>query len=175
MLETRRGIGVFVKEFSFEPLLDNLAYGLRRRAARHRGDHRRSADARDGHDRPGDRADRRRTISPICARCTNAMRQRAERSESFAEEDRAVPPTAVPLPEQPDADRLIEVFWPAFYKAADFANSATRPDADLARPSTRSSRPSRQAMSTRPASGSTNTMRGITEVIAEQQKQSTQR
>ncbi|TIT84305.1 MAG: FadR family transcriptional regulator, partial [Mesorhizobium sp.] len=28
ILETRRGIGVFVKEFSFKPLLDNLAYGL---------------------------------------------------------------------------------------------------------------------------------------------------
>ena len=28
ILETRRGIGVFVKEFSFQPLLDNLAYGL---------------------------------------------------------------------------------------------------------------------------------------------------
>jgi len=28
ILETRRGIGVFVKAFSFEPLLANLAYGL---------------------------------------------------------------------------------------------------------------------------------------------------
>ena len=28
VLETRRGVGVFVKEFSFQPLLDNLAYGL---------------------------------------------------------------------------------------------------------------------------------------------------
>ena len=28
VLETRRGIGVFVKAFSFQPLLDNLAYGL---------------------------------------------------------------------------------------------------------------------------------------------------
>ena len=28
ILETRRGVGVFVKEFSFQPLLDNLAYGL---------------------------------------------------------------------------------------------------------------------------------------------------
>lgn len=28
VLETRRGVGIFVKAFSFEPLLDNLAYGL---------------------------------------------------------------------------------------------------------------------------------------------------
>ncbi len=28
VLESRRGIGIFVKAFSFEPLLDNLAYGL---------------------------------------------------------------------------------------------------------------------------------------------------
>ena len=28
VLETRRGIGVFVKAFSFQPLLENLAYGL---------------------------------------------------------------------------------------------------------------------------------------------------
>ncbi|SPU70137.1 GntR family transcriptional regulator [Brucella neotomae] len=28
VLESRRGIGVFVKAFSFEPLLENLAYGL---------------------------------------------------------------------------------------------------------------------------------------------------
>src|ERR671912_516559 len=29
ILETRRGIGVFVKAFSFDPLLEHLAYGLR--------------------------------------------------------------------------------------------------------------------------------------------------
>ncbi|MGO8190074.1 hypothetical protein AB9F38_35780, partial [Rhizobium leguminosarum] len=28
VLETRRGVGIFVNAFSFEPLLDNLAYGL---------------------------------------------------------------------------------------------------------------------------------------------------
>src|SRR4051812_18768296 len=28
VLESRRGVGIFVKAFSFEPLLDNLAYGL---------------------------------------------------------------------------------------------------------------------------------------------------
>ena len=28
ILEMRRGVGVFVKAFSFEPLLANLAYGL---------------------------------------------------------------------------------------------------------------------------------------------------
>ena len=30
VLEMRRGVGVFVKAFSFEPLLENLTYGLGR-------------------------------------------------------------------------------------------------------------------------------------------------
>jgi DNA-binding FadR family transcriptional regulator len=123
VLETRRGIGVFVKAFSFEPLLENLAYGL--------GDAlkqiaevieiRRALEVgligktieRIG---PEDIAELRATVE--------AMRVHAERGESFPDEDREFHRLLFRCQGNEVLLRLIEVFWLAFYKASDFVNLA---------------------------------------------------
>ena len=89
MLETRRGIGVFVREFSLDALIDNLPYGLGR------------------------------SLRDI----TSAMRQRAERGESFVDEDRRFHGTLFRCLDNRMLIRLIEVFWLAFDRAADFFNT----------------------------------------------------
>jgi DNA-binding FadR family transcriptional regulator len=121
ILETRRGVGVFVKEFSFQPLLDNLAYGLQ-------------ASLRDVEEL---REIRRvletglidKTIAMISQEeiaalraVTERMRQRAERSESFAEEDQLFHQLLFRCQNNKMLSALIDIFWTAFYKASDFAN-----------------------------------------------------
>lgn len=121
ILESRRGVGVFVKAFSFEPLLDNLAYGL------------------------GQALQQieeviviRRTlevglIEKTVANATpeliqelrdvlEAMRHRAENGESFPDEDRLFHHLLFSCQENEVLLRLLEVFWLAFYKASDFVN-----------------------------------------------------
>lgn len=120
VLETRRGVGVFVRAFSFEPLLDNLAYGL--------GDAlmeveevivvRRiletglvgEAMAALG---PDDIAELRRLL--------DAMRRRAERGEAFPDEDRAFHRRLFGALGNALVGRLLDVFWIAFHKASGFA------------------------------------------------------
>jgi len=121
VLESRRGVGVFVKAFSFEPLLDNLAYGLggalqqieeviiirrtlevgliEKTLASIRPDHIR--ELRDVLDK---------------------MRERAEKGESFPDEDRLFHQLLFRSQENEILLRLLEVFWLAFYKASDFVN-----------------------------------------------------
>lgn len=121
VVESRRGIGVFVKAFSFEPLLENLAYGL--------GDAlkqieevitiRRTLEvglidrtlALIGKD---DIAELRETL--------DKMKALAERGESFPEEDRHFHHLLFRCQDNEVLSRLIEVFWLAFYKASDFVN-----------------------------------------------------
>jgi DNA-binding FadR family transcriptional regulator len=121
VLETRRGIGVFVKKFSFEPLLENLAYGLGS-ALKHIEeviDIRRALEVGlidrtmklIGRD---DIAELRRTL--------DGMRRRAERGESFPEEDRHFHHLLFRCQNNEVLSRLLEVFWIAFYKASDFVN-----------------------------------------------------
>lgn len=121
ILESRRGIGVFVKAFSFEPLLDNLAYGL------------------------GQALQQieeviiiRRTLEVGLIEKTLAcatpehiqelrdvlekMRIRAEKGESFPDEDRLFHQLLFRCQENEILLRLLEVFWLAFYKASDFVN-----------------------------------------------------
>jgi DNA-binding FadR family transcriptional regulator len=121
ILETRRGVGVFVKEFSFQPLLDNLAYGLQ-------------ASLRDVEEL---REIRRvletglidKTIAMISEEevaalraVTERMRERAERNESFAQEDQLFHQLLFRCQNNNMLSALIDIFWTAFYKASDFAN-----------------------------------------------------
>jgi len=121
ILETRRGIGVFVKAFSFQPLLDNLAYGMQ-------------ASLRDVEELrvircvletglidktiemigPEDLAELQAT--------TDKMRERAERGQSFAEHDQHFHQLLFRCQNNQMLSALIDIFWMAFYKASDFAN-----------------------------------------------------
>lgn len=121
VLETRRGVGVFVKAFSFQPLLDNLAYGLQ-------------ASLRDVEEL---REIRRvletglidKTVAMIgeediaaLRRVTERMREKAERNESFAEEDQRFHQLLFRCQDNKTLSALIDVFWTAFYKTSGFAN-----------------------------------------------------
>ncbi|MEW9306605.1 MULTISPECIES: FadR/GntR family transcriptional regulator [Labrys] len=123
ILETRRGIGVFVKAFSFAPLLDNLAYGLggALREVEEVLEIRRVLEvgliaktvALIGED---DIEELRHTVEQ--------MRQAAERNQSFAAEDQRFHNLLFRCQDNRMLTSLIDVFWLAFYKASDFVNLA---------------------------------------------------
>jgi DNA-binding FadR family transcriptional regulator len=123
VLETRRGIGIFVREFSFQPLLDNLAYGLQ-------------SSLRDVEELreirlvletgliektiamiSGDDLDALRIV-------TERMREHAERNEIFAKEDQKFHQLLFRCQNNKMLSALLDIFWTAFYKASDFANLA---------------------------------------------------
>lgn len=121
VLETRRGIGVFVKEFSFQPLLDNLAYGL--------GDTLRDVQELLEIRRVLETGLIERTVMEIADQdlvelrlLTNKMRVSAERGESFPQEDRDFHQLLFRCQNNRMLTRLIDVFWQAFYKASGFAS-----------------------------------------------------
>ncbi|MDQ0471700.1 FadR/GntR family transcriptional regulator [Labrys wisconsinensis] len=119
IIETRRGIGVFVRDFSFDPLLDHLPYGLGR-------------ELRD----VGDVLQIRCTLEfGLIADCVtaigeadlaalrltlDAMRAKAERGEAFPEEDQQFHRLLFRCLGNRVLDRLIEIFWVAFHKASGF-------------------------------------------------------
>ena len=121
VLETRRGIGVFVKEFSFQPLLDNLSYGLI--------DGLRDIEELREIRRVLETGLIGKTIDLISPEdiaelrgVTERMRAKAERNASFAEEDQQFHELLFRCQKNRMLTGLIEVFWRAFYKASDFAN-----------------------------------------------------
>jgi DNA-binding FadR family transcriptional regulator len=121
VLETRRGIGIFVKAFSFQPLLDNLAYGLQ--------DSLRDVDELRDIRRVLETGLIDRTIALIGAAdiaalrdVTERMRQRAERNESFAAEDQEFHQLLFRCQNNKMLSALIDIFWSAFYKASGFAD-----------------------------------------------------
>ncbi|MBB3443907.1 FadR family transcriptional regulator (plasmid) [Sinorhizobium sp. B11] len=121
VLETRRGVGIFVKAFSFEPLLDNLAYGL--------GGALRQIEEVIEIRRTLEVGLIGKTIEMIGAedlaelRATvNRMRVHAERGETFAEDDQLFHRLLFRCQDNETLVRLIDVFWLAFYKASDFVN-----------------------------------------------------
>ena len=123
ILETRRGIGVFVKAFSFEPLLANLAYGL--------GGALREVEEVLEIRRVLEVGLIGKTIRLIGAEdlaelkdTVERMRRRAERNESFAEEDQQFHTLLFRCQNNRMLTSLIDVFWMAFYKASDFVNLA---------------------------------------------------
>jgi DNA-binding FadR family transcriptional regulator len=121
ILQTRRGIGVFVKEFSFKPLLDNLAYGLQ-------------ASLRDIEELRQIRQVLEtglidKTIEMISAediaelrRVTERMRRRAESNESFAEEDQQFHRLLFRCQNNQMLSALIDIFWTAYNKVSGFAD-----------------------------------------------------
>ncbi len=121
VVETRRGVGVFVKAFSFEPLLDNLAYGL--------GSALKQIEEVIVIRRTLEVGLIENTLARITSRdvqelrdVLDKMRERAERGESFPEEDRLFHQLLFRCQENEVLLRLLEVFWLAFYKASDYVN-----------------------------------------------------
>lgn len=124
VLEARRGVGIFVKAFSFEPLLDNLAYGLggALRQVEELIEIRRVLEA-------GmigkslaiisdeDIAELRATV--------DRMGAHAKRGETFADEDQQFHALLFRCQNNETFTRLIDIFWLAFYKASDFVNLDT--------------------------------------------------
>ncbi|MCC6455515.1 MAG: FadR family transcriptional regulator [Caldilineaceae bacterium] len=116
VLETRRGSGIFVRDFSFEPLLDNLHYGLLFNL-----------------DDLGELLEVRRVLEigmieqviPIITPAqlddlraiVEQMRVRAERDEPFPEEDRLFHQTLFQKLGNRTLLRLLDIFWLAFHKA----------------------------------------------------------
>ncbi|MDL2401929.1 FadR/GntR family transcriptional regulator [Rhizobium mayense] len=121
VLETRRGVGIFVKAFSFEPLLDNLAYGL--------GGALRQIEEVLEIRRTLEVGLIGKTIEMIGEEditelrdTVNRMRVHAERGEAFAEDDQLFHRLLFRCQHNETLVRLIDVFWLAFYKASDFVN-----------------------------------------------------
>jgi DNA-binding FadR family transcriptional regulator len=121
ILETRRGVGIFVSDFSFAPLLDNLAFGLRG-----------SLDDID------DLLEIRRVLEEgliakavslsgekdveALRRVTAAMRAKAEKGLPFSEEDQEFHQLLLRPAGNRMLTRLNDVFWQAFYKVSDFVS-----------------------------------------------------
>lgn len=124
VLEARRGVGIFVKAFSFEPLLDNLAYGLggALRQVEELIEIRRVLEAGMigktlAMISDDDIAELRATV--------DRMGAHARRGESFADEDQLFHALLFRCQNNETFTRLIDIFWLAFYKASDFVNLDT--------------------------------------------------
>ncbi|MBL8699726.1 MAG: FadR family transcriptional regulator [Alphaproteobacteria bacterium] len=122
MLETRRGIGVFVRHFSLDALIDNLPYALGQslRDIEEIIEIRRTLEVA-----MVERAIERISAEDIAAlRATlDAMRRKAERGESFAEADQAFHRLLFRGLGNRMLSRMIEVFWLAFRRAAEFIDT----------------------------------------------------
>ncbi len=118
IVESRRGVGVFVRAFSFAPLLDNLAFGIRD-ALREIGEVLEIRRALEG-------ALIERTVGKIGADdiaelhvILDRMRGCAERGESFGSEDQAFHRVLFRCCGNETLIKLLDVFWLAFFKASD--------------------------------------------------------
>lgn len=121
ILEVRRGIGVFVKEFSFQPLLDNLAYGLQ--------DVLRDVDELRIVRSVLETGLIGKTIEIISEAelaelysVTDQMKERALANESIAEEDQRFHQLLFACQKNRVLSELIDIFWVAFTKASNFNN-----------------------------------------------------
>ncbi|TYB81101.1 FadR family transcriptional regulator [Maritimibacter fusiformis] len=119
ILETRRGIGVFVKEFSFAPLLDNLAFGMRdslRDVGELREIRRVLETGLIGQTIEVIGDDDIAALRDVTAR----MKARAEKHESFAAEDQEFHQLLFRCQNNRMLNALIDIFWSAFAKASQF-------------------------------------------------------
>jgi DNA-binding FadR family transcriptional regulator len=117
ILEVRRGVGVFVRDFSLAPLLDHLSFGLDLRDVAGILQVRRTLET-------GLLA---RAVAAIgtddleaLARTVQSMETLAARGETFAAEDRAFHTQLFRCLNNRVLVRLIDVFWIAFDKASGF-------------------------------------------------------
>ncbi|SDU78107.1 FadR/GntR family transcriptional regulator [Jiangella alkaliphila] len=117
VLETRRGSGVYIKDFSFTPLLDNLPYGLMqgRRALSELVALRKALEA-------GMIADAMHAITPervAALRVVLAdMGERAGRGENFADQDREFHRLLFADLGNEMLLQLFDLFWQAYHRAA---------------------------------------------------------
>ena len=118
VLETRRGSGVFVQEFSFEPLLNNLPYGLMQdlRGLAELLDIRRVLEL--GMIESAMTATSQEQLGALRG-VLERMRSLAERGRSFPEEDREFHRLLFLNLENQMLLKLLDVFWLAFRKASD--------------------------------------------------------
>ena len=128
VLETRRGSGVFVRDFSFEPLLRHLPYGLmqNRRALRELLALRKTLEA-------GLIADALPVISDASIAALRevleAMRERAEQGERFPDLDREFHRLLFADLGNEMLLQLFDLFWQAFHRAAPPDRGRTPADA----------------------------------------------
>lgn len=121
VLETRRGTGLFVQNFSLEPLVANLQYGLLQ-DLRELSDLWRVRQVLEN----GMIAE---VISSISAQqlekirqTVNRMRQRAEKEEPFAEEDREFHWQLFESLDNQIFLKILDIFWLTFNQAAQHTN-----------------------------------------------------
>jgi len=117
ILEVRRGVGVFVRDFSLEPLLAHLGFGLGLGDVANILEVRRTLEV-------GLAARAVAAIGPAdveaLTRTVQAMQIQAARGETFAAEDRAFHTELFRCLNNRVLLRLIDVFWLAFHKASGF-------------------------------------------------------
>jgi DNA-binding FadR family transcriptional regulator len=117
VLETRRGSGVYVSDFSFAPLLDHLPYGLMqgRRALSELVELRKTLEA-------GLIADAMRAMSPSSVTAMKdvlaSMRALAEQGKPFPEQDRQFHRLLFSDLGNEMLLSLFDLFWLAFHHAA---------------------------------------------------------
>ncbi len=118
IVECRRGIGVFVAAFSFAPLLDNLAFGLRAtlREIAEVLQIRRTLEVALIAEAMAAMSDA--DIADL-RRITERMRERAARGESFALEDQLFHQTLFRGLGNATLLHLLDIFWLAFFKASN--------------------------------------------------------
>jgi DNA-binding FadR family transcriptional regulator len=127
ILEARMGVGLFVRSFSFDPILDNLAYSL-------------------GYDRStidellyvrkqleaGAIEDAAARVTPAQLRVLRSivdrMGERAARGESSPEEDRFFHRTLFTQIEHPLLLKLLDVFWEVYRRLRDQTALASTAD-----------------------------------------------
>jgi DNA-binding FadR family transcriptional regulator len=121
ILETRQGSGLFVKEFTFEPLLENMSYGLL-------FDLRQLAELLQvrkilEHNLLGDAIQKmsEEQIKKL-RELLEKMKTRAEKGEAFPEEDRQFHRILFENQDNQILLKLLDVFWLAFHKATNRAD-----------------------------------------------------
>ncbi|TWD84627.1 GntR family transcriptional regulator [Kribbella amoyensis] len=128
VLETRRGSGVYVRDFSFDPLLDHLPYGLMqgKQALRELAALRKTLETA----LITDAMDAMTPASVSALRETlEEMRALAEQGEGFAEQDRMFHQLLFRDLGNTMLLRLFDLFWLAFHAAVPPARGRTPMDA----------------------------------------------
>lgn len=122
MLETRRGIGVFVRAFSLDALIDNLPYALGQslRDIEEIIEIRKTLEVA-----MVERAIERISPDDLVAlrKILDEMRHKAERGESFAQADQTFHSLLFRVLDNRMLTRMIEVFWLAFRRAAELIDT----------------------------------------------------
>lgn len=128
VLETRRGSGVYIRDFSFAPLIDHLPYGLMQghRALRELAALRKTLESALITD-----AMQAMTPESVTALRENlaTMRELAERGEGFPEQDRQFHQLLFRDLDNTMLLRLFDLFWLAFHAAVPPTRGRTPMDA----------------------------------------------